>query len=490
MHWIEESIRSGAAVFNQDGALMTKTGTHTGRAVKDRYLVMTAASDAKIAWNQNNHAMDEAKAAEVFTKAREALARKVTHVYLGYVGPYTVRVTTPSAWHALFASNMFRDTPSAHVPGKAVAIEIFHLPFTTTSELGLNWSSETLIAVDLEAARVVIIGTAYAGEIKKSAFTVCNYWLPEVGVLPMHASANSLPDGSKASVLFGLSGTGKTTLSAAADRALLGDDEIVWSDEGLSNLEGGCYAKLIDLTAEREPEIYRAISRFGAILENVDYDAHSRKINFASRAITENTRGSYPLSHLDGIRQGLASHPETIVFLTADAYGALPAVARLNSDQARYYFLSGYTARVAGTELGVKEPQATFSTCFGAPFMPRHNRVYADLLAKRIEKYKSSVWLLNTGWMAGGYGHAERFPLKASRQILSAIQNGTLARERTVKHPVFGFEVPVSCHGLNDSLLAPPSGDAVKTVASKFVENAHKWPGMESSWLQSVGPAL
>ncbi len=291
----------------------------------------------------------------------------------------------------------------------------------------------------------------------------------------MHASANCRADGSHASVLFGLSGTGKTTLSADPERALVGDDEIVWTDDGLWNLEGGCYAKLIDLDADKEPEIFRAISKPGAILENVSMDEAGR-INFADRAKTENTRGSYPLSSLKSIyRQDRgAQAPRTIVFLTADAFGALPAVARLDSHQAQYHFISGYTAKVAGTEMGVKEPKAAFSTCFGAPFMPRPSAVYAKLLAERARASGASVWLLNTGWTGGGYGKGPRFPIPVTRALLRAIQSGELEGGSFVKHPVFGFEVPTRVPGVEASYLALPEGDGAAKLARLFAENIAK----------------
>ncbi len=332
-----------------------------------------------------------------------------------------------------------------------------------------------MIVLDLAHREVGIVGTAYAGEIKKSVFTTCNYWAPEYGSFPMHASANCLTDGSSSCVLFGLSGTGKTTLSASADRALIGDDEIIWDDAGIYNLEGGCYAKLIDLSAEREPEIFRAVQSPHAILENVVLDAQGR-VDYADRSLTENTRGSYPLQALNNVydQRKRAQAPRTIVFLTADAFGALPAVAKLDEDQARYFFMSGYTAKVAGTELGVKEPKAAFSACFGAPFMPRPASYYAKMLVDKVRSSGASVWLLNTGWTRGGYGVGERFPLKVSRALLKAIQSGELAQAPAQKHPIFGFEVPQSCPGVEASYLE--LGDLEKAAALKkrFEDNYSK----------------
>ncbi len=476
---IEESLKNNLASLSRDGALIVNTGAHTGRAAKNRFVSKNPISQQTIAWGSANVAIEQNAFDTIFakTKAKLEASPKSTYQYHGFVGAFPITVRSLSPWHIAFAENMFRTQIIPEFKNLAgnnpTPIEIIHDPYGKVSETGIKLESETLIALDVTTKKVVIIGTAYAGEIKKSAFSLCNYLLPELGIMPMHSSANCLEDGSNSSVLFGLSGTGKTTLSATADRWLIGDDEIVWSPQGLSNLEGGCYAKLIDLDPSKEPEIYSATNKFGSILENVGFDPETRVVNFSDRTRAENTRGSYPLTSLKKVfnQNKQAEAPRTIVFLTADAFGAMPAVARLNPWQAQYYFVSGYTAKVAGTEIGVKEPQAAFSTCFGAPFMPRSSQTYASLLANFIEKNNTSVWILNTGWMAGGYGKGERFPISVSRGILTAIQNGELAKQKVIKHPKFGFEVPTNCPGLDAKFLDVSDTTASEGLVQKFKKN-------------------
>lgn len=474
-----EDPRAGAKL-SANGALVVETGKYTGRAIKEKFIVKTAGTAKTIDWNKTNQPIDEVIAGTFFERLTTRLESKNAFLIDKFVGPFPVRVFTTSPWHVSFADNMFRSTPasglsSAKLSGKKFSI--FHDPSVSPAALMPEFvgkiPAEALIVVDFEQSRVAIVGTAYAGEIKKSAFSLCNYWLPEAGFFPMHSGANTLPDGTNSCVLFGLSGTGKTSLSADSSRALIGDDEIIWTDDGLWNLEGGCYAKLIDLAPTSEPEIYQAVSRFGAILENVEMDPLTRTIDFSSRKKTENSRGSYPLSHLEGVfsQDRAADAPKNIVFLTADAFGALPAVASLTTEQAKEHFLSGYTAKVAGTELGVKEPQAAFSACFGAPFMPRHPSVYADLLAKKVEATGAKVWLLNTGWFGGAYGVGKRFPIAVSRAILRAIQSGELNDVPMVKHPLFGFHVPTECPGVEAKYLVSPEGEAVRDLFEKFTAN-------------------
>jgi phosphoenolpyruvate carboxykinase (ATP) len=349
-----------------------------------------------------------------------------------------------------------------------------------------------LILLDLAELKVAVIGSQYAGEIKKSAFSMINYQIPERDILPMHASANCLEAGKDSCVFFGLSGTGKTTLSAAHDRFLIGDDELLWTETGISNLEGGCYAKLIDLDPKKEPEIYRAINQFGSIMENVVFDAETRSVNYADRTRTENTRGSYSLSSFEKVfdQSREAEAPKNVVFLVADAYGALPAVAKLDSDQAQYHFLAGYTAKVAGTELGVKEPQAVFSSGFGEAFLPRHASVYAKLLAKRAKAAGTNFWLLNTGWF-GGYGKGDRFPISVSRELLRQIQAGSLMTGSFSKHPIFGFDVPQSCPNVDSKYLESPKGDGVMALAEKFITRMKKFePATERNVFDRGGPRV
>lgn len=493
---IEESIRLDMAKLSQDGALIVDTGKFTGRAANKRYITNYPELKDKIDW-ASNKAIDVEMKAQLITGIRQKHSETKTYSFKGFVGGFPVEVTSTSPWHVVFATNMFRDKAIAELKETCKdwgTIRIYHDPYGKASEHGLDMDTDTIVVLDPIDLTVCICGTAYAGEIKKSAFSLCNYLLPEKGIFPMHASANCLEDGTQSSVLFGLSGTGKTTLSAASDRMLIGDDEIIWSDTGLSNLEGGCYAKLIDLSETAEPEIFRAANRFGSILENVVADDNSREVDFTNGTKTENTRGSYDISALDNCynQNAEAEMPKTVVFLTADAFGALPAVAKLDSYQAQYHFISGYTAKVAGTELGVTEPEATFSACFGAPFMPRHPSEYAQLLAKKIKENKTSVWLLNTGWTNGGYGKGPRFPIRVSRELLRAIQSGKLEEQEMIKHPVFGFMVPTSCPGVDASYLKIPTGSAVIELAKKFIDNMDRIGTgvMSPEVILKGGPAL
>ncbi len=477
---IQETVRRGLGRLSAQGALVVQTGSFTGRAAQSRFIVQRKELDGVIDWGSVNLSVPFDFGSELYTRVQNKIEASEGFSMSGFVGPFKINVSSLSPWHIAFAQNMFRRTPIATLVSRLPSpstIEVVHDPFGKVSDYGLKGPSETVIILDPVDLRVVIVGTAYAGEIKKSAFTLCNFKLPEYGWFPMHASANCLPDGSSSSVLFGLSGTGKTTLSASSTRSLIGDDEILWTETGLSNLEGGCYAKLIDLDPEKEPEIYRAVGTQGAILENVGCSVNDGRIDFADRSKTENTRGSYDLGALESVyrQDHEAAPPKTIVFLTADAFGALPSVARLDSTQAQYHFLSGYTAKVAGTELGVKEPQAAFSACFGAPFMPRHPQKYADLLASYLERSKASVWLLNTGWTSGGYGKGPRFPIKVSRKLLEQIQTGALNGESFSTHSVFGFQVPKRCDGVDAEYLSAPTGDSVQALAEKFRTNVRKF---------------
>ena len=450
------------------GALMVDTGTRTGRSTKERYLVDRPEIHNDISWGAVNQPIDPSKAATIEAGIRAQL-QKSTYEYKGFVGPFRIHVQSTCPWHIAFCENMFRSeafAPLAAQFANEKPIEVLHDPFAG----GAN--KETWIILDFVERKILVQGTLYAGEVKKAAFTTCNYLLPKFGIFPMHASANCLADGTSSCVLFGLSGTGKTTLSQAPDRHLIGDDEIIWTDQGLCNLEGGCYAKLIDLSAEREPEIFAAIQNKRAILENVVADAKGN-VNFADRSKTENTRGSYPLTVLPNVfaQNKLATSPRTVVFLTADAFGALPAVAKLDANQTKTFFKAGYTAKVAGTELGVKEPSATFSPCFGGPFMPRPSQVYADLLVNHVQKAGATVWLLNTGWTGGPYGVGSRFPIPVSRAILRAIQSGELNKASMQKHEAFGFEVPTSCPGVDAKYLQIPQGPEVAKLTEQFRKN-------------------
>lgn len=492
--FIEVALLEKRGVLSPDGALMVTTGAKTGRSTKERVVVQRPEITADIDWGSVNQPVDPNWAESFFGKLESRLQSGRSYKMNGFVGCFPISVVSSSPWHIAFAQNMFREnfvaSLKAQIP-ENLSIEIYHDPEAKVSDLGLKWDHEAAIVVDPFRLKVGIVGTGYAGEIKKSAFSLCNYLLPQFGIMPMHASANCEEDGSNSSVLFGLSGTGKTTLSADPNRHLIGDDEIIWSANGLSNLEGGCYAKLINLDKENEPDIFRAANRFGSILENVAFNPSTRAIDFCDSRLTENTRASYKLGALSRVYEQSreANPPRTVIFLTADAFGALPPVAKLNEWQTQYHFMSGYTAKVAGTEMGVKEPQAAFSACFGAPFMPRAPHIYAAMLAKLVKENKTSVWILNTGWTNGGYGKGDRFPIPVSRGILTAIQNGSLNNAEFITHPVFGFQVPKHVPGIDSSWLTHPTGPSVMKLAQKFKANAQaKFATADKDVLALGGP--
>jgi phosphoenolpyruvate carboxykinase (ATP) len=509
VNFIEEAIAGKKATLLASGALAVQTGKHTGRSANSRFIVRDDNTSESVDWGDVNKPMVSEEAQKFFTEIQKRLQGQnqgqnqghgqSTYRVTSHVGPFPIEVTTTSAWHAAFADNMFRESTIESIVAQAQrstsafgTIRVFHDPYTPASQYGITAPEDAVIVLDPTNFRIAIAGTAYAGEIKKSAFSMANYLLPVSGILPMHSSANCLADGSSSCVIFGLSGTGKTTLSAQAGRHLIGDDEIVWSERGLSNLEGGCYAKLIGLTEESEPEIFRAVGRSGAILENVVFDEATLIPNFEDQSRTENTRGSYKLGALDRVfdQTHEADLPESIVFLTADAFGALPAVSRLDEWQMRYHFMSGFTAKVAGTEIGLKEPKAAFSSCFGAPFMPRNPALYASLLASRAAEAGSRVYLLNTGWI-GGYKTGQRFPLPVTRRILEMIQSGEFDNAQFERHPIFGFEVPKSAKGIDSELLKSPVGPQVEDLARRFVANQSKFKGDDAlEFCAKGGPSL
>lgn len=495
---IEKALLEKKGVLGKGGNLIVETGECTGRSTKERFVVRHRELEDEIHWGEVNQPLDPQKGEEFFKKLKDYIKGKESYKAHGHVACFGVSVYSTSAWHIAFAKNMFRsqvihtlcETKNSF---RNTGIEIWHAPSLKVSELGISFPFEKAIILDFLNRRVGIVGSAYAGEIKKSAFTMCNFIFPPFGILSMHASANCEKDGSNSSVLFGLSGTGKTTLSTDPDRYLIGDDEIVWSHNGISNLEGGCYAKLIRLDQEKEPDIYKAVHQFGSILENVVFDQKTREIDFNDGSITENTRGSYSLEALNKVfdQTKEVEAPKTIIFLTADAFGALPSIARLNPWQTQFHFVSGYTAKIAGTEIGVTEPKATFSACFGAPFMPRFSSVYASLLSQFVQKNNVKVWLLNTGWTKGGYGVGQRFPISVSRTILKSIQSGKLNDLPTKTHPIFGFEVPVSIPGIDPEWLKIPKGPHVVRLAEHFVEYAKKnQKSISKEMLRQGGPRL
>ena len=457
---VEQAVCRGEGLLAKDGPLVVETGRHTGRSAKDKYIVRDAETEATIWWD-NNEAMSPDHFAALKQDFLAALAGRdllfVQDLFGGSQSEHRVRVRVINelAWHSLFIRTMLVRPEAKELAGFEPEFTIIDLPGFRADPERHGTRSETVIAVNLSERMILIGGTAYAGEMKKSVFGILNYLLPPHGVMPMHCSANIGPAGDTA-VFFGLSGTGKTTLSADSSRTLIGDDEHGWSDTAVFNFEGGCYAKMIRLSEEAEPEIYATTRRFGTVLENVAIDPETRALDLDDGGKAENTRGAYPIDFIpNSSADNMGPVPKNIVFLTADAFGVLPPIARLTPEQAMYHFLSGYTAKVAGTEIGVTEPEATFSTCFGAPFMPRFPWVYGNLLKERIAKGGVHCWLVNTGWTGGKYGTGSRMPIKATRALLNAALDGSLASVDYRKDPWFGFDVPVSVPGVDSAILDP-----------------------------------
>lgn len=466
-HWnysttplVEESIRRGEGLLAKEGPLVVETGKHTGRSANDKFTVKDAETENTIWWGKTNHPITPAQFDALHADFLAHLKGKevfVQDLYGGSQPEYRVkvRVINELAWHSLFIRTMLVRPDAADLADFMPEFTIIDLPSFKADPARHGCRSDTVIAVNFTKKVVLIGGTKYAGEMKKSVFSILNYRLPEQGVMPMHCSANIGPKGDTA-VFFGLSGTGKTTLSADASRTLIGDDEHGWSDTAVFNFEGGCYAKMIRLSPDAEPEIYATTKRFGTVLENVVIDPVTRELDLNDNSKAENSRGAYPIHFIPNTSEkNLGPVPKNIIMLTADAYGVLPPIARLTPDQAMYHFLSGYTARVAGTEIGVKEPQATFSTCFGAPFMPRHPSIYGNLLKERIAKGGVTCWLVNTGWTGGAYGTGSRMPIKATRALLNAALDGSLNGVDFQTDPNFGFEVPVAVPGVDAKILNP-----------------------------------
>ena len=456
----EHAIRRGEGLIAIQGPLVTRTGRHTGRAPNDRFIVRESTSADQIAWGKVNKPFEEDRFDRMLQRVLAYLPNRDIFVQDCFVGAAqgfrrSVRVISEKAWHSLFAQNMFIRPTLDELPGMNPDFTIIQVPELRAEPEIDGTHSDAFILVNF-AKRLVLVGsTAYAGEVKKSVFGFMNYVLPQEGVLPMHSSANVGASGDSA-VYFGLSGTGKTTLSADPARTLIGDDEHGWSNEGIFNFEGGCYAKVIRLSATTEPEIYATTRRFGTIIENVVMDETTRVLDLDDASITENTRAAYPISHIpNASATGKAGHPSDIIMLTCDAFGVLPPISRLSPEQAMYHFLSGYTAKVAGTEQGVTEPEATFSTCFGAPFMPLHPTVYAKLLGGKIAAHGVRVWLVNTGWSGGPYGIGARMKLPYTRSMLHAALGGKLDAVNYVRDPVFGVDVPVECPDVPSAVLAP-----------------------------------
>jgi phosphoenolpyruvate carboxykinase (ATP) len=492
IHWnlttaplYEHALRNSEGVLAKEGPLVVATGQHTGRSAKDKYFVRDAETENSVWWGKTNVAMTPAHFAALKADFMAAVAAKETlyaqDLFGGSQPEYrvNVRVITEFAWHSLFIRTLLVRPDVSELAAFLPEFTIIDLPSFRADPARHGCRSETIVAVNFTEKLILIGGTAYAGEMKKSVFGILNYKLPLQGVMPMHCSANVGANGETA-VFFGLSGTGKTTLSADASRTLIGDDEHGWSDTAVFNFEGGCYAKMIRLSAEAEPEIFATSKRFGTILENVVIDPVTRELDFDDASLAENSRGSYPIDFIPNCSEhNLGPVPKNIIMLTADAYGVLPPIAQLTPDQAMYHFLSGYTARVAGTEIGVTEPEATFSTCFGAPFMPRHPSVYGNLLKERIAKGGVTCWLVNTGWTGGKHGVGSRMPIKATRALLNAALDGSLNNADFRTDPNFGFKVPVAVAGVDSGILDPRSTWAdkadydatAKKLVGQFIDN-------------------
>ncbi|MFC4624478.1 phosphoenolpyruvate carboxykinase [Daeguia caeni] len=497
----EETIRRGEAELSAQGALVARTGQHTGRSPKDKFIVRDANTEDQIWWDNNKPITPEAFDLLLADFIEHAKGKDlfVQDLIGGADEKYQLksRVVTEYAWHSLFIRNLLIRPEQSELASFVPELTIIDLPSFKADPARYGIRSETVIAVDLTRKIVLIGGTSYAGEMKKSVFTVLNYLLPEKGVMPMHCSANEGQNGDVA-VFFGLSGTGKTTLSADASRTLIGDDEHGWGEDGVFNFEGGCYAKTIRLSAEAEPEIYATTQRFGTVLENVVLD-ENREPDFNDGSLTENTRCAYPLNFIPNASStGRGGQPRNIIMLTADAFGVMPPIAKLTPAQAMYHFLSGYTAKVAGTEKGVTEPEATFSTCFGAPFMPRHPSEYGNLLRELIAKHNVDCWLVNTGWTGGAYGVGKRMPIKATRALLGAALDGSLNDAEFRIDPNFGFAVPVAVPGVDSAILDPRSTwtdkdayDAqARKLADMFIKNFEKFESHVDNAVREAAPAV
>jgi phosphoenolpyruvate carboxykinase (ATP) len=509
VHWnyvapelIEAAIRRGEGTLADMGPFVAVTTPHTGRSPNDKFVVKEPSSEADVDWGKVNQPLDPAHwdvlKADVKAYLNTLPELFVQDLYCG-ADPSTrlsVRYILPNAWHAAFVRNMFIRPAVEELATFAPNFTVYHAPEFQADPAKHGTRTGTFIVLNLAERTILIGGTRYAGELKKSMFTVMNYLLPKQGVLSMHCSANIGPEGDTA-LFFGLSGTGKTTLSADPERGLIGDDEHGWSREGTFNFEGGCYAKVINLSAEGEPDIYQTTQMFGTILENVVLNQPSRTVDFANQSITENTRASYPLPYIKNhVPSGRGGHPKNVVFLTADAFGVLPPIAKLTPEQAMYYFLSGYTAKVAGTERGVTEPQATFSACFGAVFLVWHPTKYAEMLGELLRTHKAQVWLVNTGWSGGAYGTGKRMKLGYTRAMVRAALDGSLATAQYATDPIFGLSIPQAVEGVPSDVLDPRATwsdgaayDAqAKKLAGMFRENITKFGSAVSDAIRAAGP--
>jgi len=509
VHWnlvapelVEAAVRRQEGVLAEMGPFVAVTTPHTGRSPNDKFVVKEPSSEADVDWGKVNQPISPEHyallKADVKTYLNGLDELFVQDLYCG-ADPSTrlsVRYVLPNAWHANFVRNMFIRPVIEELASFAPNFTVLHAPEFQADPARHGTRTGTFIVLNLAERTILIGGTRYAGELKKSMFTVMNYLLPKQGVLSMHCSANIGRDGDTA-LFFGLSGTGKTTLSADPGRDLIGDDEHGWSPEGTFNFEGGCYAKVINLSPQNEPDIYQTTQMFGTVLENVVLHQPSRAVDFGDQSLTENTRASYPLHYIKNhVPSGRGGHPKHVVFLTADAFGVLPPIAKLSPEQAMYYFLSGYTAKVAGTERGVTEPQATFSACFGAVFLVWHPTKYATMLGELLRTHGAQVWLVNTGWSGGPYGVGQRMKLSYTRRMIHAALDGSLQSAETATHPIFGLQMPVAIDGVPSEVLNPRStwsdGDAydqqARKLAGMFRENITKFGEAVSPGILSAGP--
>jgi phosphoenolpyruvate carboxykinase (ATP) len=498
---VECALRRDEGVLASHGPLSVSTGKYTGRSPKDKFFVQQHPSDQHVWWGPVNQPMARETFDALHKKVAAHLSKQEIFVQDLYVGAdpayrMPIRVITEQAWHSLFARTMFIRPERHALPDMQPDFTILQAPSYFADPAVDGTASETFILVDLEQRLILVGGTEYAGEIKKSIFSIMNFQLPLQGVMAMHCSANEGPAGDVA-LFFGLSGTGKTTLSSDSSRTLIGDDEHGWSDDGVFNFEGGCYAKVINLSAEAEPEIYATTRTFGTVVENVVLDDDTREIDYEDDSLTENTRAAYPIDMIPNASgSGKGGHPTNIMFLTADAFGVMPPISKLTPAQASYYFLLGYTAKVAGTERGLTEPEATFSTCFGAPFMTLHPTRYGDLLREKIERHQPDVWLVNTGWTGGPYGTGTRIRIAHTRAMVNAALDGSLAKGAFRVDPVFGVQVPVALEGVPDEVLNPRETWEDKgaydrqaaDLARQFKENFQEYAEHVDAATRAAGP--
>jgi phosphoenolpyruvate carboxykinase (ATP) len=500
----EQVVRRREGLLAHMGPIVVRTGYHTGRSPNDKFLIKEPTSEKNVWWGKVNKSMSVDQYNRLFAKMMAYIQGKDLYVEDCYVCAdenyrLPLRVITETAWHNLFARNMFRRyKDSSELEKHTPQFTVIQMPNIHANPENDGTNSEVFVVINFEKRVVLIGGSSYAGEMKKSIFTILNYLMPLQNVMSMHCSAN-VGKKNDVALFFGLSGTGKTTLSADPNRRLIGDDEHGWSEDGVFNYEGGCYAKVIKLSEEAEPEIYETTRRFGTILENVQIDAQSRRINLDDDTFTENTRAAYPLSHISNIvEEGKAGHPENIIMLTADAFGVLPPISKLTTEQAMYHFISGYTAKVAGTEKGVTEPKATFSTCFGAPFMVLHPTVYAKLLGEKIKKHNVKCWLVNTGWTGGPYGTGSRMKIQYTRAMLNAALEGKLDNIQFEAEPYFNLQIPKSCDGVPSEVLNPGNtwnnkndyDKMAKKLVEMFVNNFKEYEADTAIEIIAAGPKL